>query len=97
MSAQLDATLRQFGLSTAQVGSALAALIIGITAAASIASACTPGNGSSIDEIEGALEGGSVKPGSSKQNNRYGSSVKTSTGTPSAEAKPSDEAKPADK
>ena len=97
MSAQLDATLRQFGLSTAQVGSALAALIIGITAAASIASACTPGNGSSIDEIEGALEGGSVKPGSSKQNNRYGSSVKTSTVTPSAEAKPSDEAKPADK
>lgn len=97
MSAQLDATLRQFGLSTAQVGSALAALIIGITAAASIASACTPGNGSSIDEIEGALEGGSVKPGSSKQNNRYGSSVKPSTGTPSAEAKPSDEAKPGDK
>ncbi len=97
MSAQLDATLRQFGLSTAQVGSALAALIIGITAAASIASACTPGNGSSIDEIEGALEGGSVKPGSSKQNNRYGSSMKTSTVMPSAEAKPSDEAKPADK
>ena len=90
MSAQLDATLRQFGLSTAQVGSALAALVIGITAAASIASACTPGNGSSIDEIEGALESGSVKPGSSKQNNRYGSSVKTSTATAPAEAKPGD-------
>ena len=95
MSAQLDATLRQFGLSTAQAGSALAALVIGITAAASIASACTPGGGSSIDSIEGAAQGGSAQFGSSNRGNRNGSSVNTSTARPSAEAKPSDEAQPA--
>ena len=95
MSAQLDATLRQFGLGTAQVGSALAALVIGITAAASIASACTPGGGSSIDSIEGAAQGGSAQLGSSNRGNRNGSSVKTSTARPSAEAKPSPEAQPA--
>ena len=95
MSAQLDATLRQFGLSTAQAGSALAALIIGITAAASIASACTPGGGSSIESIEGAAQGGSAQLGSSNRGNRNGSSVNTSTARPSAEAKPSDEAQPA--
>lgn len=80
MSAQLDATLRQFGLSTAQVGSALAALIIGITAAASIASACTPGGGSSMDSIEGAAKGGSAQAGSSNRNNQKGSSVKNEHG-----------------
>lgn len=90
MSAQLDATLRQFGLSTAQVGSALAALVIGITASASIASACTPGGGSSIDSIEGAAQGGSAQLGSSNRGNRNGSSVKTSTARPSADANPAD-------
>lgn len=95
MSAQLDATLRQFGLSTAQVGSALAALVIGITASASIASACTPGGGSSIDSIEGAAQGGSAQFGSSNRGNRNGSSVKTSTARPSADANPSPEAEPA--
>ncbi|WP_210386154.1 Rib/alpha-like domain-containing protein, partial [Corynebacterium sp. HMSC29G08] len=71
---QLDANLRAFGLDLVSLGAGLAAVVAGIAAIAAVASACTPGDGSSVGTIEGQV--GSTPAGSAKQSSERGSSVK---------------------
>ena len=76
---EIDIRLRSFGIDLATAGAGLLALLAGIATISAIASACTPGDGSSIEDIENgkakansSLKGssGSSEPGSSAESSK---------------------------